>query len=39
MIDEQKCAQKHLREVRARMRNTVDARFDYVIERLTCKKQ
>lgn len=33
MIDEQKCAQKYLREIQKKTTNTLDARFDNLVER------
>jgi hypothetical protein len=33
MIDEQKCAQKYLREIQKKTTNTIDARFDNLVER------
>ena len=33
MIDEQKCAQLYLREVKKQNTNTIDARFDNLVER------
>ena len=33
MIDEQKCAQKYLREIKTQTTNTMDARFDNLVER------
>jgi hypothetical protein len=34
MIDEQKCAQLYLREVKKQNFSTIDARFDNLVERL-----